>query len=197
MIWVPVAVVFALVLVGIWGIRPALNPPSLVSSPNGNFAFLISDEPNDIGDFDSLDVTISRVGLLSAGSGEKWLEFTPDINTVDLTQLQGEKSQEIWRGNVPAGRYTQVLIYVNKVTGKLKATGQTIEVKLPSSKLHVSQSFEATADNVTSFTFDITVIATGGNGKYILKPQVNESGARQEPRLAPPPQNDIKGKNRK
>jgi thioredoxin reductase len=42
--------------------------------------------------------------------------------------------------------------------------------------------FEVTTDTVTSFTFDITVVATGNNGKYILKPQIGESGARQEPR---------------
>jgi thioredoxin reductase len=40
--------------------------------------------------------------------------------------------------------------------------------------------FEVTTDAVTSFTFDITVVATGNNGKYILKPQIGESGARQE-----------------
>ena len=178
-VWAAVAVLI-LAIVGIWGIRPALNPPELVSSPEGNFVFLISDEANDIGDFDSLNVAISRVGLQTAGNSEKWIEFTPEIKTVDLTQLQGEQSQEIWRGNVPAGQYLQVFIYVSEVKGKLKLTGQTIEVKLPSSKLHISKPFEITADTVTSFTFDITVVATGNNGKYILKPQISESGAQQE-----------------
>jgi hypothetical protein len=177
-VWATVAVL-VLAIVGILVIRPILNPPTLVPSPDGNFAFLISDEPNDIGDFESLNVTISRVGLQAAGSVKR-LEFTPEIKTVDLTQLQGEQSQEIWRGDVPAGQYSQVYIYVSEVKGKLESTGQIVDVKLPSSKLHISMPFEVTVDTVTSFTFDITVVATGNNGKYILKPQIGESGTRQE-----------------
>ncbi|GAJ00558.1 unnamed protein product, partial [marine sediment metagenome] len=41
-----------------------------------------------------------------------------------------------------------------------------------------------TADTVTSFTYDLTVVATGSpqSGiKYILKPQVDQSGADREP----------------
>ena len=173
------AAVLVLAIVSVLVIRPLLNPPTLVPSPDGNFAFLISDEPNDIGDFESLNVTISRVGLQASGSVRRF-EFTPETRTVDLTQLQGEQSQEIWRGNAPAGRYSQVYINVSEVKGKLESTGQIIDVKLPSSKLRISMPFEVAADTVTSFTFDITVIATGNNGKYILKPQIGESGAQQE-----------------
>ena len=176
--WATVAVL-VLAITAVLVIEPVLNPQTLVPSPDGNFAFLISDEPNDIGDFESLNVTISRVGLQAAGSLNR-LEFAPETETVDLTELQGEKSQEIWRGNVTPGQYSQVFIYVSEVTGKLESTGQIVDVKLPSSKLHISMPFEVTTDAVTSFTFDITVVATGSNGKYILKPQIGESGARQE-----------------
>jgi len=176
--WATIAVL-VLAAVGILVAQPVVNPPTLVPSRDGNFAFLISDEPNDIGDFESLNVTISRVGLQAAGSLKR-LEFTPETKTVDLTRLQGEQSQEIWRGNVTAGQYSQVFIYVSEVTGKLKSTGQIVDVKLPGSKLHLSMPFEVTTDAVTSFTFDITVVATGNNGKYILKPQAGGSGARQE-----------------
>jgi len=178
-IWATAAIL-AMAIIGTVVIRPALSPPTLVSDPEGNFVFLVSDEPNAIGDFDNLNVTISRVGLLAAGTSGKWLEFTPETKTVDLAQLQGEQSQEIWRGDVPAGQYSQVFIYVSRVEGKLELTGLTIEVKLPSRKLHISNPFEVTADTVTSFTFDITVVATGNNGKYILKPQIGESGVQQE-----------------
>lgn len=183
-VWTAVAVlVLGLVIGGVWGIRDLQQPqlPVLVSNPDGNFAFLISDAPNDIGDFENLNVTVSRVSLQTAGSGE-WVDFSPEIKTVDLTWLLGTQSQEVWRGDVPAGQYSEVIIYVSGVEGKLKATGQTINVKLPGGKLRISNSFDVTADTVTSFTFDITVIATGNNGKYILKPQISESGARQEPK---------------
>jgi hypothetical protein len=176
--WATIAVL-VLAIVGALVIRTVLNPPTLVPSPEGNFAFLIKDEPNDIGDFESLNVTISRVTLQPVGS-QKWLEFTPEIKTVDLTQLQRELSEEIWRGNVPAGQYSQVHIYVSEVKGKLGLTGQTVDLKLPGSRVHISIPFEVTADTVTSFTFDVTVVATDDIGKYMLKLQISKSGARQE-----------------
>jgi hypothetical protein len=177
-VWATIAVLIVAVI-AVVVIQPVLNPLTAVPSPEGNFAFLISDEPNDIGDFESLNVTISKVVLQGAGSLKR-LEFTPETETVDLTQLRGEQSQEIWRGDIPAGRYSHVYIYVSEVTGKLESTGQIVDVKLPSSKLHVPMLFQVTDDAVTSFTFDITVVATGNSGKYILKPQIGESGARQE-----------------
>ena len=176
-VWATVAIV-VLAIVGALVIRPLFNPQTLISSPDGNFAFLISDEPNDIGDFESLNITISRVELRAAGSVKR-LEFTPETRTVDLTRLQGELSQEIWRGDVPPGQYSHVFIYVNEASGKLESTGQTINVKLPSGRLQLSMSFEVTADAVTSFTFDITVVERGNSGEYNLQPQIGESGARE------------------
>jgi len=187
--------VLAIVFAGVWGFKSLQpQPPVLVSNPDGNFAFFISDEPNDIGDFESLNVTISRVSLQTANSS---VNFIPDVKTVDLTQLLGAQSQEIWRGDVPDGQYSQVIIYVSKVEGKLKSTGQTIDIKLPGNKLHISSSFDITAGTVTSFTFDITVIATGNNGKYILKPQISESGSQQEPAPVEPKPGASQGKGNK
>jgi hypothetical protein len=129
-------------------------------------------------------VTISKIGLQQQDGG-KWVEFQPEIAEVDLTQVQGDAVQEIWRGDIPEGQYSQVFIYVDNVRGVLKATGQTVEVKLPSRKLHISKLFEVTADTVTSFTYDLTVVAAGNQQsgiKYILKPQAVQSGADQKPR---------------
>jgi len=75
---------------------------------------------------------------------------------------------------------SQVFIYVNEVKGTLKSTGQTIDVKLPSNRLHISKPFEVTNDTLTNFTFDITVIEAGESGSYILKPEITESGVHQE-----------------
>ncbi|MDD4859902.1 MAG: DUF4382 domain-containing protein [Dehalococcoidales bacterium] len=188
------AVLIVVVVAGISVMRPGMNPPSLVSNPEGNFIFLVSDEPNAIGDFENLNVTISRVGLQDAQDTDNWIEFTPETNTVDLTQLQGANSQEIWRGDVPAGQYLQLFISVSEVRGKLKSTGQTIEVKLPSNKLQISEQFEVAPDSITRFTFDITVIQTG-NGKYIIKPQIGESGAQQEQSIESKP-GEIKDKKK-
>ena len=180
-VWATVAVLI-LAIVGTLVIQSVLNPPALVPSPDGNFAFLVSDDPGDINDFENLDVTILEVQLQPVGSTE-WLKLTPEIDTVDLTQLQGEQYQEIWRGHVPAGQYARVRIYVSEVKGELESTGQAIDVTVPGGIVHMLIPFEVTVDMVTIYTFDITVVGTNNDGTYMLKLQINESGARQEPKL--------------
>lgn len=190
--WATVAVVLVLLLVGYFGFRSTLVPPPVVVTPNpqGNFVFLISDDVNAIGDFSSVNVSISKVGLFLADGSDRWVEFEPEIREVDLALLPGDKTEQIWRGNVPEGQYSKVVIYVDDVRGVLKATGQTIEIKLPSRKLQISKPFQVGAGTVTSFTYDLTVVSAGNKGKYILKPQADQSGSNSE-------QSEKKGKGGK
>lgn len=180
-VWITVAVL-VLAIVGTLVIQSVVNGPTLVPTPDGNFAFLVSDEPGDINDFENFNLTILRVELEAVDSEER-LEFTPEIRTVDLTELQGEQSQEIWRGHVPAGQYSHVHIYVSEAKGNLESTGQTINVEVPGCIVHMPIPFEVTADVFTVYTFDITVVGTANDEAYMLKLQVGESGARQEPEL--------------
>jgi hypothetical protein len=156
-------------------VMSVLHPPTLVPNPNGNFAFVISDSPGDISDFESFDVTISEVRLQVASSKE-WLKLTPEKQTVDLTRVQGEQFQEIWRGRVPAGQYSRLRIYVSESKGSLKSTGQSIDVKVPGNVVHMPIPFEVTDDTLTIYTFDITVVGIGDDGTYMLKLNINESG---------------------
>jgi hypothetical protein len=171
------AAVALLVFIGYNTIKPdEMMPPVSIASadPRGNMAFLISDEVNAIADFSSLYVTIEKVALKSdTGS----IEFEPEIAEVDLTLLPGDVTQEIWRGNIPAGTYSRITIYVSNVHGTLKANGDTVTVKLPSNKLHINMDFKVTDNSLTSFVFDLTVISTGNsrNQRYQLKPQASES----------------------
>ncbi len=186
--WVAVAAVLLVALIGYFGLRPMLFPPELVPepgqivvapAPEGNFAFLISDDVNAIGDFQSFNVSISKIGLQLGGEAGQWIELNPEVKVVDLTLLQGDKAQEIWRGNVPEGQYTKVFIHVSNISGILKETGRPVSVKLPSEKLQISNPFEVTSDSMVSFVYDITVVEAGKSGKYILKPQVGQSGTNQ------------------
>ena len=183
MAWATVAAVIALVVAGYFSFSPALYPAEPVANPEGNFIFLISDDVNAIADFDSVTVSIAKIALILSDSGQQ-VEFEPEVKDVDLTLLQGDAAQEIWRGDVPAGDYAKVVIWVTDVRGILKETGQLVEIKLPSQKLQISKPFRVTADSVTSFIYDLTVVATGnaqsGIG-YILRPQVGQSGADSKP----------------
>ena len=143
-----------------------------------NFRVLVSDEVNAIEEFQTLNVTISSIGVHQAGESGNWTEYNLDpAVTVDLTELQGLKATEIWNIELEQGTYTKIFIYVDNVTGVLKddTEGEPI-VKLPGGKLHISKAFDVSQDGLTEFVFDITVIKAGNSGKYILKPQITESG---------------------
>ncbi len=179
-----VAIALLIVFVGL----PALSPSSpriivATPNPNGNFAFYISDDVNAITDFESVDIAISKVGMQRKDTGE-WVEFEPEVPSVDLVKLPGEVTQEIWRGDVPKGEYKQVFIYVDNVTGILDATDQEHEIKLPSNKLHMTILFTVSNDAVTGFTYDLTVFATGNeqNVMYMLKPVAEESRVTHSPK---------------
>jgi hypothetical protein len=183
--WAALAAITAAIVGIYFGLNQMIYPISpFVPEPNpeGNFIFLISDDVNAISDFESVDVSITKMGLFSSDNGG-WIEIDPDIEPVDLTTVQGDETLQIWRGDLPEGKYTKVFIYVSNAQGVLKDTieadEQSIEIKLPSNKLHMFLPFQITEGTVTSFTYDLTVIATGNEKsgiRYILKPQADESG---------------------
>ncbi|MBN1366741.1 MAG: DUF4382 domain-containing protein [Dehalococcoidales bacterium] len=188
LVWATVAAVVVIALGAYFTLRttvfPSIPTNTIASpAPDGNFAFLVSDDVNAIAEFSEVNVTIEKVALLKIGDSSEWIEFMPETKTFDLSKLPGETTQELWRGDIPVGQYTKVVIYVSEVNGILKSTGEITEIKLPSNKLQINSSFEVSSDAVTSFTYDLTVIKTGNehNVKYILKPQAGESGAIQLP----------------
>jgi hypothetical protein len=198
-VWAPIAAVIVIALVGYFGLRPSLAPAVIVAQPNpeGNFAFLISDEVNDIGDFEELNISISKVGLHLTGDDQKIVEFEPGVQMVDLTELQGDRAQEVWRGNVPDGEYSKVFLEISHVSGILLESGEEIEIKLPSGKLQISIPFEVESGEVTNFVYDLTVVKAGKSGQYILKPQAGQSGADQDfIRVEPQGQPEDNGKSK-
>jgi len=159
--------------------QPATAPSP---APEGNFRLLISDDANAIGDFESLIVTISSVGVHKAGENGGWLEFSLAEEELDLVNLQGENAEEIWSGNLTAGQYTKVFIYVSDIDAELN-NGDSTEVKLPSDKLHINTNFSIPEDSPVDFIFDISVVAAGNEKSgisYILQPVISQSGPNQK-----------------
>lgn len=189
--------VIVIMVIGYFGLEMLPNSPLQPTSPagivvsapraDGNFTFLVSDEVNAIGDFSSLNVIIEKVSLQQSGSN-KQVEFSPETSQFDLTLLPGDVTQQLWRGDIPEGEYSDITIQVSNVSGVLKSSGETIEIKLPSNKLKMNKPFQVSADNITSFVYDLTAIKAGngqGNDKYILKPQIDASGASHTPNPNP------------
>jgi len=160
-------------------------------STASNFRLLISDQPNVIGDFEHLNCTISSIGVHPVGDNSTWLQFSPNVGTVDLTTLEGNNATEIWSGNITPGQYDKVFIYISNVEGTLAAGvgNGTANVKLPSNKLQISKPFTVSANGTTSFVFDIAVIKAGDSGQYILEPQIASSGVNQGFTKVKPTQN--------
>jgi len=147
------------------------------TSEEPNFLLLISDEPNDIGDFAELWVTISGVGFV-LGDEEGIVEETFEPVDVNLVGLTGDAAVALWSGYVPDGSYTKVFLYVDAVWGLLVDDDEEagFEIKLPSNKLQIQMPIEVEGEGPTDFVFDISILRAGNSGQYILKPQLTESG---------------------
>ncbi|WP_232703440.1 DUF4382 domain-containing protein [Halobacterium wangiae] len=109
-----------------------------------------------------------------SGDGER-VERDVDSRTVDLTELQGANATLLGNLSVPSGEYETVFVHVGEVNGTLK-TGEQVNVKLPSQKLHLNKDVEVTSAGSVNFVFDITVFEAGNSGKFILEPVASESG---------------------
>ncbi len=108
-------------------------------------------------------------------SETEWVEHDVDNRTVDLTELQGANATLLGNMSVPAGEYEKVFVHVGEVEGTLHS-GEEVNVKLPSQKLHLNEDFTVDQSGSVDFVFDITVFEAGNSGKYILKPVASESG---------------------
>lgn len=138
--------------------------------------FYVSDERNAMGDFEHLNVTISKVGLKPAGGGDAgWKTHEVDERAVDLTRLVGANATRLGTFEAENGTYETVFVHVSEVNGTL-TNGETVRVKLPSEKLQIHQTFDVGPNETVDYVFDISVFEAGKSGKYVLEPVISESG---------------------
>jgi hypothetical protein len=168
---------------------PAQETPPGQTSPGEttNLRFLLSDDDNEataVGDFESVSVTVSKIGFHRGGESGNWTEpedYEPW--TGDLLDLIGTNATMIWNGYIEPGYYTKAFIYVSNVTGNLtqEAGGGPANIRIPSEKLQITMPFTAAAGGaIVDYVFDITIIKAGKSGQYLIKPQVGESGPDKE-----------------
>lgn len=145
-----------------------------VTAGEKNFRLLISDEEAAIGDFDSVLVTIKEAEVQMKDASESSVLEKILINKeVDLVKLQGEISYSLTDIGLTAGEYSWIKLNVEKISAM--KDGAAVEIKLPGDELKIMKSFTITAEELTTFVFDISVVAKG-NGEYNLKPVISESG---------------------
>lgn len=174
------------------------------SGGTGRFRLLISDQPTAIDEFDSLTVTLDRARVFradedetvteSAGAGtpegnetvtetedgedeedeQGFVEFDLDGASVDLTQVTGDRAVSVLEGELEAGRYSGIELFVASAEGVVE--GEDVEVMVPSNRLRIIKPFEVAADAELSFVFDITVVKRGQQDSYNLTPVIGKSG---------------------
>ena len=142
----------------------------------GTFVLQVTDQPSAIGDFDSLNVTVSEVGLHKAGNetnetGE-WMVLEPSNRTFDLTKLQDGNVTTIINESIGTGKYTQVRLIVESTEGRVNGT--MLNVTVPSDTLKIVKPFTITGNQTATFIFDIHVVKAGK--KYNLVPVIGKSG---------------------
>ena len=142
----------------------------------GTFVLQVTDQPSAIGDFESLNVTVSEVGLHKAGNetnetGE-WMVLEPSNRTFDLTKLQDGNVTTIINESIGTGKYTQVRLIVESTKGLVNET--IVDVAVPSDTLKIVKPFTITENQTVTFIFDIHVVKAGK--KYNLVPVIGKSG---------------------
>jgi hypothetical protein len=108
----------------------------------GTFVLQVTDQPSAIGDFDSLNVTVSEVKIHKASetnnetneTGE-WITLEPLNRTFDLTKLRERNVTTIVNKSVETGKYTQVRFIVESAGGIVN--GSMVNVSVPSGMLKI------------------------------------------------------------
>lgn len=127
--------------------------PTLASSPSAT-----DDEDDDEGD--------------EGESGDAgWFTIVNSTHTVDLKAFQGDARAFLGDADVPAGRYTQIRIYVDEAYGI--DNGTRVNLTVPSGRLKIVHPWTVGEGETTNLTVDFnlerSVIETG-NGEFRLKP---------------------------
>ncbi|ELZ03001.1 hypothetical protein C482_05071 [Natrialba chahannaoensis JCM 10990] len=122
----------------------------------------------------------SDAGADTDGSERRKGFYILDLDgaTVDLTEVVGDKAIGVFDGELSAGSYEKIELFVEETDGIVD--GEEVDVTVPSGKLQITSSFEIRADEPVEFVFDINVVKRGPNNGYNLTPVIAKSGVNGE-----------------
>ena len=126
-------------------------------SETGRLEVRVWDHREAIDDFDELRLTFSAVGIHPANQPRTagWIELTPSIQELDLTQYVTGQQAEIGQATVQAGAYNAVRLSVDRVEGVLKG-GQPVEVDVRFDA--VALDFQIRSGQITVLGLDLMVL---------------------------------------
>jgi len=170
----------------------------------GTLATQVSDQPGDIGDFESCVVSIAGYWVApgsaeaSDGEGSATATATADDRDesreyhafeepreADLVELQGERTALLGEQELETGTYAFLQLDVTGVEATLADGGDATVTTPGEAPLKFSQSFEVREDTRTVFTADFTPVRRGRSGSYLLQPVASETSVRYEATATP------------
>lgn len=132
-------------------------------------SIFVKDMPDD---WTHVNVTFSQVRIHAASAGNEsgWHSLPLKKQTLDLASLTN-MSGLLASGNVSAGKYTQIRIVVESVTGTM-ANGTAVNFTVPSGELKTTHPFNVTAGHTETLTldFDLSHSMVLKSSGWIFKP---------------------------
>jgi len=146
---------------------------------SGTLATQVTDQPADIGDFESLFVTIVGMWLgpddADAGdedaepAGREYYEYD-EPQEADLVQLQDGATQLVDDRELDVAEYRFLQLDIDGIDGTLE-DGSDATVEMPGeAPLTFNEPFEIREDTRTVFTADFAPVQRGQAGGYVLQP---------------------------
>ena len=150
----------------------------------GTLATQVTDQPGDIGDFESCIITVAGIWVKPASEEDTVTEESTTADTsdareyhefddpqeADLVQLQDGNTSLVDETELEVDTYEYLQLDVTGVDGTL-AEGDGAAVDTPGdAPLQFTREYEIRADTRTVFTADFTPVRRGRTGEYILQP---------------------------
>jgi len=156
----------------------------------GTLATQVTDQPGDIGDFESCVVTIAGLWVKPAestdtgtetgdGEGRERIDFA-EPQEADLVELQDGNTKLVDETDLETGEYEFLQHDVDGVDATLKDGGDAQITTPGEAPLKFDQSFEIRADTRTLFTADFTPVKQGQQDSYVLQPVANGTSVEYE-----------------
>ena len=147
---------------------------------SGTLATQVTDQPGDIGDFESCVVTMVGMWLGPEGaeagddedeepSDREYHEYD-EPQEADLVDLQGDATQLVDERDLDTATYEFLQLDTDEIDATLN-DGSDATVEVPGeAPLTFNEEFDIQEDTRTTFTADFTPVQRGGAGGYILQP---------------------------
>ena len=143
---------------------------------NGTLAVRLTDTPAG---YDSVNIVVDsiRVHVDSGDSTGGWFTISRVAAVYDLLQFMGGKDTLIAEGDIPAGYYSQMRLYIG-AGSYVVVNGVSFPLEIPSGsesglKLNIQATIAAGVQYILVLDFNANrSIVVTGNGRYLLKPVI-------------------------